>query len=203
MGLVLVESVLPLVEREASLVEAAQRAVSLDNGAAMAHAQLGATRMLANQTDDAVRALERAIKLNPNLAFAHGWLGSVHAFAGEYVPAVESIRHAIHLSPRDPFKPYWLASQVIAAFYVEKYDEAIGLCHEILDETPDFPSAYRGLTACYGLLGREAEAEAALAELLRVEPQMTLARTRMLPITNQEVLERYLDGLRRAGLPEG
>ena len=188
----------------AKALEAAQQAVSLDNGDAMAYAQLGAAELVAKQTDDAVRALERAIKLNPNLAFAHGWLGSTHAFAGRYDPAVESIRHAVHLSPRDPYKPYWLASQLIGAFSTEKYDEAIGLCLEILDETPDFPSAYRGLTACYGLLGRKSEAEAALANLLRVLPQVTIAQTRAgLPITNPAVMERYLDGLRKAGLPEG
>ena len=189
---------------QAEALEAAQQAVSLDNGDATAHAQLGAVKLLAKQTDDAVRALERAIKLNPNLAFAHGWLGAAHAFAGRYEPAVESIRHAVHLSPRDPYKPYWLSSQMIAAFYLEKYDEAIGLCLEVLDETPNFPSAYRGLTACYSLLGREAEAKAALADLLRVAPQLTIAQTRAgLPITNPVVQERYLDGLRRAGLPEG
>jgi TolB-like protein/cytochrome c-type biogenesis protein CcmH/NrfG len=185
-------------------VEAAQTAISLDNSDALAHATLGGMKVFAKQPDDAVRALEKAIKLNPNLAFAHGFLGAAHAFAGRYEPAVENIRRAVHLSPRDPNKPLWLASQLIAAFYIEKYDEAIALCLEILDETPDFPSAHRGLTACYSMLGREAEAEAALAELLRVAPQLTIAQTRAgLPITNPEVLERYLGGLRTAGLPEG
>jgi adenylate cyclase len=184
-------------------LEAAQAAISLDNGDALAHATLGAMKWLAKQPDDALRALERSIKLNPNLAVAHGWLGAAHAFAGRYEPAVESIRHAVHLSPRDPYKPLWLSSQLIAAFSIAKYDEAIALCLEVLDETPDFPSAYRGLTACYSLLDREAEAEAALADLLRVVPELTIAQTRAgLPITNPEVMERYLDGLRRAGLPE-
>jgi len=185
-------------------VEAAQTAISLDKSDALAHATLGGMKIFAKQPDDAVRALERAIKLNPNLASAHGWLGAAHAFAGRYEPAVESIRHAVHLSPRDPYKAVWLSAQLIAAFYIEKYDEAIALCLEVLDETPDFPSAYRGLTACYSLLGREAEAEADLANLLRVAPQLTIAQTRAgLPITNPEVLELYLNGLRRAGLPEG
>ncbi len=185
-------------------VDAAQTAISLDKGDAVAHATLGAMKVFAKQPDDAVRALKRAIKLNPNLALAHGWLGFAHAFDGRYEPAVESIRHAVHLSPRDPYKAFWLSSQLIAAFWVEKYDEAIGLCLEVLDETPDFPSAYRGLAACYSLLGREAEAKAALAELLRVAPQLTIAQTRAgVPITDPEVQERYLDGLRRAGLPEG
>jgi TolB-like protein/class 3 adenylate cyclase len=187
----------------ADAVEAAQTAISLDKGDAVAHATLGAMKVYAKQPDDAVRALERAIKLNPNLALAHGFLGFAHAFAGRYEPAVESIRHAVHLSPRDPYKPFWLSSQMIAAFWVEKYEEAIGLGHEVLDEAPDFPSAYRVLTACYSLLGREAEAEAALADLLRVAPQVTIAQTRAgLPFTNPVVQERYLDGLRRAGLPE-
>jgi TolB-like protein/Tfp pilus assembly protein PilF len=187
----------------ADALEATQTAISLDKSDALAHATFGAIKIFAKQSDDAIRALERSIKLNPNLASAHGWLGSAHAFAGQYEPAVESIRHAIYLSPRDPYKAFWLASQLIAAFYIGEYDEAIALCREVLDETPDFPSAYRGLTACYSLLDREAEAEAALAVLLRVAPQLTIAQTRAgLPITSPEVLERYLDGLRRAGLPE-
>jgi TolB-like protein len=187
----------------ADALDATQTAISLDKGDALAHATFGAIKIFAKQSDDAIRALERSIKLNPNLALAHGWLGAAHAFAGQYEPAVESIRHAVHLSPRDPYKSFWLSSQLIAAFYIGEYDEAIALCREVLDETPDFPSAYRGLTACYSLLDRKAEAESALADLLRVAPQLTIAQTRAgLPITSPEVLERYLEGLRRAGLPE-
>jgi tetratricopeptide (TPR) repeat protein len=187
----------------ADALEATQTAISLDKGDALAHATFGAIKIFAKQSDDAIRALERSIKLNPNLALAHGWLGAAHAFAGQYEPAVESIRHAVHLSPRDPYKSFWLSSHLIAGFYIGEYDEAIALCREVLDETPDFPSAYRGLTVCYSLLDREAEAEAALADLLRVAPQLTIAQTRAgLPITSPEVLERYLEGLRRAGLPE-
>ncbi len=52
-------------------------------------------------------------------------------------------------------------------------------------------------------MGRQAEAQVAVKGLLRVVPHFTieLARTSMTSIQDKD-LERHLDGLRKAGLPE-
>ena len=64
--------------------------------------------------------------------------------------------------------------------------------------------AHGALAASYAQLGRIDEARAALAEVLRVEPDLTLGklRDRFSPTTDPDPLERFLDALRKAGLPE-
>src|SRR5437016_2286221 len=58
------------------------------------------------------------------------------------------------------------------------------------------------------LLGREAEARAALAVLQELQPDVTITRNkedrgyRIATPAFHRLIERYLDGLRKAGLPE-
>ncbi len=63
--------------------------------------------------------------------------------------------------------------------------------------------AYRTLAASYAQLGRLDEARAALEEELRLEPDLTLEKVRgQLRTSDPDFLERWLDGLRKAGLKE-
>ncbi len=193
-------------ESIAEATRAAQKAVSLDKGDALAHASLGIIQVFAKRHDEAVRTLEHAISVNPNLAVAHAWLGSAHAFACRYEPAVEAVQRALRLSPRDPYKPFWLLSWAMAAFVVERYEEAIEKLQEILREMPNFPSALRWLASCYSAIGREDAAHATCRDLLRLLPESTVelvrAQVQIKAIKEAAVFNRYLDGLRKAGLPE-
>jgi TolB-like protein/Flp pilus assembly protein TadD len=193
-------------ESIAEATRAAQKAVSLDKGDALAHASLGVIQVFAKRHDEAVRTLKHAISVNPNLAVAHAWLGSAHAFACRYEPAVEAVQRALRLSPRDPYKPFWLLSWAIAAFAVERYEEAIEQLQEILREMPNVPSALRWLASCYSAIGREDMAHATCRDLLRLLPESTVelvrAQVQIKAIKEAAVLNRYLDGLRKAGLPE-
>jgi adenylate cyclase len=57
------------------------------------------------------------------------------------------------------------------------------------------------LAAIYGELGREEEARAEAAEILRISPNYSLAVVRArIPYKDPADLERFLDGLRKAGL---
>jgi len=67
--------------------------------------------------------------------------------------------------------------------------------------------AYRALAASYGQLGRIDEARAAVAEMLRIDPDLTLEKVkgedlRVNPNFDPDFIERQIDGLRKAGLPE-
>jgi len=63
--------------------------------------------------------------------------------------------------------------------------------------------AHRLLAASLSALGQADKAKAALAGLLAVAPGATIANTRAgVPWKQPEVMERYLDTLRRAGLPD-
>jgi TolB-like protein/Flp pilus assembly protein TadD len=181
--------------------KAAENAVAIDDRDAWAHTALGLVDLISRRYDDALRRLKRAVQLNPSLANAYGALGQALALAGEYAPAVEQINKAIRLSPRDPFLVYWFGHLGLAAFAEERYDIACEWGAKVLQENPSFPGGHRLIAAIYGQLGRIEEAQVALKELLLLMPGMTIDDVRkQVPFKDPNHMERYLDGLRKAGL---
>ena len=68
---------------------------------------------------------------------------------------------------------------------------------------PDFSNGYKPLIAALGHLGRLDEAKAYVTKLLTLEPRFTVERfARTYPIRRDSDLERYVTGLRLAGVPE-
>src|SRR5262249_6511027 len=68
--------------------------------------------------------------------------------------------------------------------------------------TPGTDSSRMMLAACYGHLGRAEEARAIWAELMKVNPEFSLAqRERVLPYKDPRDFARIAEGLAKAGLP--
>ncbi len=184
-------------------VKAAQNAITIDDRDALAHTALGLVDLISRRYDDAISRLERAIDLNPSLANAHGALGQALALAGEHDAAVTQINKAIRLSPRDPFMVYWFGHLGLAAFVEGRYDKACEWGVKAIQQNPRFPGGHRLLAASYGQLGRMEQAQTALKELLLLMPGMTIDDVRkQVPFKKHGDMERYLDGLRKAGLPD-
>ena len=109
----------------------------------------------------------------------------------------------MRLSPRDPLKYRWLLWRGFAKFVEERHDEAAEWTRKALRLNPDFPGGHRLLASIYGRIGRVDEAQAALDRFSRLVPGQTVESARtQLPFKRPEDLERFLDGLRKAGLPE-
>ena len=192
-----------LEQSSADAMQAARRAVSLDSGDAMAQAALGMAFIINQRNDEAIETLNRAVQLNPNLAQAHGWLGIALTVACDFEPAVQAVEQAMKLSPRDLDIPFWMASLSFTALAEGRYEEVIDVTKTMLREKPDLPTARRHRAAAFALLGREAEARKEIDELLRVAPDTTVSQVeRVYPVKDPEIQARWLDGLRRAGLPE-
>ena len=184
-------------------VQAAREAISLDPGDEMALTTLGMAQLFAGQHDDAMVTLKQAVDLNPNFAAAFGYLASAYGFCGDYDAGAETLETALRLSPRDPAAQFWKGGTMMGAFATERYDEAKEQARKVRRDHPNFVGGYRMLAACHGLLSEEAEAREALAGMLRVLPELTAARVRtQLPFKDPAALERYVDGLIKAGLPE-
>ena len=83
-------------------------------------------------------------------------------------------------------------------------EKAAEWARKTVEANPQFPSGHRTLAASSGNLGQLTEAEAAREKLQELLPHLTLGQLReSLPyFKNPDDLERYLDGLRTAGLPE-
>jgi Flp pilus assembly protein TadD len=109
----------------------------------------------------------------------------------------------LRLSPRDPERAGWFAEAGFAAFASEDYNEGIEWARRGQEENPDWPGVYRVLAANCGPAGRLEEGRAAVTKLSRLAPDMTIETTRaQVPWKDPADMERYLDGLRKAGLSE-
>ena len=84
---------------------------------------------------------------------------------------------------------------------MERYEEAITVLKKALHYQPDFFGAHVKLAVCYAALGREEEAHAKAAEVLRVNPKFSVKKyVKRSPIRDKAVKELYIDALRKAGL---
>jgi tetratricopeptide (TPR) repeat protein len=91
---------------------------------------------------------------------------------------------------------------VIAHYYEGDYQRAIAEAQKL--DLPDLfwtPLLY---AAIYAQMGRSADAKAQLAEALRQNPDLAVRPRHYLGnyIFPGEVIERIMDGLRKAGLPD-
>ena len=182
--------------------EAARRALAIDDSDAHAHSALAIYELFQGRHDEARRRLRRAIDLDPNSPFARGYLGVSYGFAGDYEAALPVLDEAIRLSPRDQLLVIWHLCRGWAALLSERYPEAIEFTTDAAEANPEFPDVYAVLASAHGHLGNAAPARAALDQLLSRMPSLTAADGRLnRPFGSAEQRERFLMGLRKAGLP--
>jgi tetratricopeptide (TPR) repeat protein len=142
-----------------------------------------------------------ALRLNPNFSLAQGYYGLALSYIGRWEEADEAARRALRLSPRDPFSAVYTGIAAYAQFIGHNYDEAMRLSREAIRQRSDFVGAHRVLTAAAGMAGEADVAKAALQELRRAQPNISLAWiAKQMPIKQDADREHYLEGFRRAGL---
>jgi TolB-like protein len=155
---------------------------------------------------DPERALElydRSLAFNPNCAQALALRGWALATAGRPDEAVPSLLQAIRLSPHDPESFFTMSAIGCAYLMAGRFDEAIPWTSRALRERPSFGPALRFHAACLVGLGRVDEARDTVARLLQLEPGLTIsALRRRAPIFDADLMNAFLDGLRKAGLPK-
>ena len=123
------------------------------------------------------------------------------SYAGRWEEGSVAARRALRLSPRDPFSAVFCGIAAYAEFIGRNYEEAIRLAREGIRQRSDFVGAHRVLTAAAGMAGKDDVAAAALQELRRAQPNISLAWVaNQMPIMHEAEREHYLEGFRRAGL---
>ena len=187
--------VVPIAER------AALAAILADSEDPWAHHALGCVRLFERRFSDSLAEFELALKLNPNFSLAQGYYGLTLSYCGRWEEADHAARRALRQSPRDPFSAIYYGIAAYAQFVGRNYDEAIRLSREGIRERGDFVGAHRVLTAAAGMAGQEEVAHAALYELRRAQPNISLAWIAdEMPIMRDDDRMHYLEGFRRAGL---
>jgi tetratricopeptide (TPR) repeat protein len=151
--------------------------------------------------DDSLAEFELALQLNPNFSLAQGYYALALSYSGRWRDSYEAAQRAIRLSPRDPSLAIYYGIAAYAQFVGRNYLEAMALSREAIRQRGDLTGAYRVLTVAAGMAGQTEVAVAALQELRRVQPNISLAWiANQLPWKLDCDREHYLEGFRRAGL---
>jgi TolB-like protein/cytochrome c-type biogenesis protein CcmH/NrfG len=194
------------VDREVGLRagrEHAVRALALDDCDSWGQTALGYLAMMERRTGESIAAFRRAVELNPNSATAHGDLSRGLAFAGHDREAIEHAEHAIRLSPMDPDMALFLGGIAVAHYGAGRYAEALRVSADLLRLRPGFQGAQRLHCASLAQTGRLDEARSFLAMIRLEQPQLSIDWIKAcVPYQTPQLMERFLEGMRKAGLSE-
>ena len=184
-------------------VKAAQRAVELDPTSQPAHTHLAAAYFFRHDLDAFSAEAERAVALNSNNADVLAWVGVYTAYANMSDVAkrergIAMIRKAIALSP---FHPDWYYQPIAWSHYWKgEYDQALIQSQKV--NVPGDHWTWVLRATLYGALGRKAEAQPAIVNLLKLYPEFpNKIRENMRKWnTPDDIIDRVISDLRKAGL---
>ncbi|MGE5200435.1 MAG: LuxR C-terminal-related transcriptional regulator [Acidobacteriota bacterium] len=178
---------------------AAERLRELDGRNHAAYAILGHVAMRRMRHDESLANLRQAHELNPNDVTTLRWLSWEESNFGM---AEEAARHAelsLRLSPRDRTTDvgYWALG--LAAWVAGDLPRCLENARRAVTLNRDFAGHYILLAACLADMGRDDEAQEAVAAIRRLAPGLIESRLEgRTHFTKPALAERYLGALRRA-----
>jgi adenylate cyclase len=175
---------------------------------AWARSMMGLLRRLQGRTEQSLNEWETAIALDRNNTVALRQLGVTLMHLGRPEEAIPLIEKGIRLSPYDAGVPGGYQVLGLCHLLLGHVETAIGLFRKSVAGNPRLYYTHMTLAAALGLKGDLVEARVALAEALRLRPDInsvTQLRT-SIPYSNPQyraLLEKMVTpGLRKAGMPE-
>lgn len=151
------------------------------------------------QYEKASAEAEQVLALNPSIGQIYAWLANILSYLGRSEEARGLVEQALRLNPRLP--PRGLLQLGHTYYLTGRTEEAIAALKKSLNGSPADLDAHLLLAAVYSELGRDTEAQAAAAEVLRINPSWSLAVWKQrVPYKDPAMLERVFVALRQAGL---
>lgn len=185
---------------EASLdaaVDYARRAIERDSLDARGFAELGCANLYRKRHEEALSDYQRALALNPNDADIISEYADALVYADQPEKSLELMDKAMRLNPYYPDTYLW---------YLADAYNALGRSADVVATVLRMQNPAEGsrlLAANYAHLGMMDEARAAAAEVMRLHPHFTIRSWRHRPpYRDVRIIERYVEGMRKAGLPE-
>jgi TolB-like protein/Flp pilus assembly protein TadD len=178
-------------------LEAARRAVELDDTDADAHAFLGRALNISGQTENALEALRHALDLNPQNPSAIMSIGVIHAFQKDDPEGgIRWLEKLLEVSPLDPRIFIIKTHLAVANICAGKYERAAELARDATRQRADYLESHAGLAAALGYLGRASDAAKAIGKFR----DRVVEYVESYPLWNRTTKDTMLTGLRRAGL---
>jgi len=187
----------PVLERAYQLI---RKAVQLDPNSPEAHARLGHALIFRQEHDGSILEFEKANWLNPN--YTDPRFAMVLVYAGEHERAISVAMAHMRLDPFfPPFVVMWLGG---AYHMLKRYSEAALHLKDAAHRAPNLRGTHIWSAINFAQLGLLDDARIEAAEILRIDPNFRIRGKgyELHTFKNQHDLEHFVDGLRKAGLPE-
>jgi TolB-like protein len=183
------------------------KALAMSPNHALAHATLGAVLIVTDRVLQGITECQRALELDHNLATAHALIGHAKHQLGRSAETEAHVNEAVRLSPRDAFLHFWMYWIGFSKFALDDYVAAASCFQRSIEVNRNNSHGHLGLASTLVQLGRLDEAKAALQQTLALDPYLTLSRLRSNTANPSSASlrgrDRFLEGLRIAGMPEG
>jgi DNA-binding SARP family transcriptional activator len=178
-------------------VDLARRAVHLDPLDARGYAELGFAYLYKQRHDESIAEYLRALAMNPNDAAIIAEYADCLVYVGQPQKSVELMEKAMRLNPYYPDWYLWYLADAYCA--MGKPAKVIATVQRM--QNPD--EGRRMLAASFAELDMMDEARNQAEKVMRLHPEFSISRWRHRPpYQDKAALERFMEGLRRAGLPE-
>jgi TolB-like protein/Tfp pilus assembly protein PilF len=172
-----------------------------------AHMLLGAVQIQTDRTANGIAGLQRSLALDRNLADAHAFIGLGKYQQCQSEEVEGHIREALRLSPRDTRAFLWFMFVGLGKLGIKADREAVDWFRRSLEANRNHALSHFQLAMALALVGDLREARSIAEAGLALDPDFTIRRYRInRKSSNPGYLarrERYFDGLRLAGIPEG
>lgn len=194
----------PNEEQLGEAIAVGRKAVEIDDKDGLLRFMYGRALLAGKAYDDALAELETAVELNPSLAVAYCGLGDSLAYEGRISEAIPYFQKAIDLSPHDPLRWAFCSYRALAHIFAREFESA----NEWALRATRVPNAHYWAFAhrvsALGHLERPDERATGVADLLQRKPDFScsFARKRLFYLKDPDQLALYLEGLRRAGIPD-
>jgi adenylate cyclase len=180
-------------------IELERRALAIDDSLPLAHSNLSMFYTLKREYDKSIAEAERAVGLEPGGASVHLCYGMSLNYGGRSEEAIPVLQKAIRLNPLGDTGGFLNLGHAYRA--TGRFKEAVLEYKKAIQRAPDNFFAHLGLAATYSMMGREEEARAEAAEVLRLNPKFSVDMyAKRLTFKDQSVTDKFIDGLRKAGL---
>jgi len=180
-------------------IELVQKALAMDDSISEAHSLLCAFHMAKREYDKAIAEGERAVALNPGGTNELVNNARSLVFSGRPKEAIPLYEKAIRLNPIGP--SYLYREFGYSLRDAERFEEAVSAFKKAIQLAPDDINSHSALTVTYSMMGREKEARAEAAEVLRINPKFSVdSLVKSSPYKDHSQREKVAEGLRKAGL---
>jgi adenylate cyclase len=181
-------------------LELGKKGVELDDSSPFARGEVVIPYIFLGEHDKALAEAEKAMALGPNSAHAYYALACALHYSERFREAIPFFEKCLRLSPIAGGSGV-LVTLGHAHRQIGQYQEAVSSYKKVLQLFPKHLGGHLGLAATYWYMGREKEAHAEVAEVLKIDPKFSLeVYTAISPFKTQAATDNYIQPLRKLGL---